>query len=143
MPKKPTYEELEQRVKELEKEYIEHKRVKEALQEKERELSIRNWISHLFLTSPDDEMYGEVLQVVLEAMRSKYGVFGYINNDGALVCPSMTRDIWDQCQIPNKEIVFTRETWGGIWGKSLIDKKALYSNEPFSVPRAIFQYSGL
>jgi hypothetical protein len=31
MPKKPSYEELEQRVKELEKEALERKRVKDAL----------------------------------------------------------------------------------------------------------------
>jgi PAS domain-containing protein len=37
MPKKPSYEELEQRVKELEKEALERKRVKDALlQEKQR-----------------------------------------------------------------------------------------------------------
>lgn len=40
MSRKPTYEELELRVKELEKEAIEHQRVDEALRESERELSI-------------------------------------------------------------------------------------------------------
>ena len=129
-----SYEELKQRVEQLEKEALEHKRARQELQTKERELSIRNRISHLFLTTPDNEMYAEVLQVVLEVMKSKYGVFGYINNAGALVCPSMTRDIWHQCQMRDKEIVFPRETWGGIWGKALIDKKSLYSNEPFQVP---------
>lgn len=79
-------------------------------------------------------MYGEVLQVVLEAMESEYGIFGYIDEDGSLVCPSITRDVWDLCQIPDKDIVFPREKWGGIWGNALIRKKTLYSNEPFSVP---------
>jgi len=35
MPERPTYEELEQRVKELEKEFLERKRLEEALKESE------------------------------------------------------------------------------------------------------------
>ena len=50
-------------------------------------------------------MYGEVLNIVLETTQSKYGVFGYINDKGALVCPSMTKDIWDQCQLSDKDII--------------------------------------
>jgi GAF domain-containing protein len=105
------------------------------LQQSERELSIRNRIAEIFLTIPDDEMYGEMLRVVLEVTESQYGIFGYIGEDGALVCPSLTREVWDRCQIPDKDIVFPRQTWGGLWGYALIDKKALYSNKPLRVPK--------
>ena len=49
MPKKPTYEELEQKVKELEKELIEHKRLNEALRESKQRFqefieNISDWI---------------------------------------------------------------------------------------------------
>lgn len=104
------------------------------LQQVNEELQIRNRIADIFLTIPDDEMYGEVLQVILEVTKSEHGVFGYIDEAGNLVCPSMTRTIWDKCQIPDKTIVFPRETWGGIWGRSLVEKKTLYSNEPFHTP---------
>jgi two-component system cell cycle sensor histidine kinase/response regulator CckA len=114
---------------------IERKRAEEALRRSERELSVRNQIAHIFLTIPDEEMYGEVLRVILETTASKYGVFGYIGEDGALVCPSsMTKDVRDQCQIPDKDIVFPHEAWGGIWGRALIEKRSLYLNEPFRVP---------
>ncbi|MBW2357919.1 MAG: GAF domain-containing protein, partial [Deltaproteobacteria bacterium] len=112
----------------------ERKRTVEALRQSELELSIRNQIANTFLTIPYEEMYEEVLRVILEAMESRFGVFGYINEQGALVCPSMTRDIWDQCQVPDKDIVFPRDTWGGIWERALIEGKPLYSNESFSVP---------
>ena len=112
----------------------ERKLAEEALQKSERELAIRNRISNIFLTVTDDEMYGEVLQVVLEAMKSRYGVFGYIDENRAFVCPSMTRDIWEKCQVPDKTIVFPRESWGGIWGRALIEKKSLYANEGLRVP---------
>lgn len=102
--------------------------------ELQRELIVRNEISDIFLTVPDDEMYGEVLRVILKAMESKYGIFGYIDEQETLVIPSMTRDIWLECQVPDKTIVYPREKWGGIWGRALKEKKILYANEGLHVP---------
>jgi signal transduction histidine kinase len=127
-------EKLRQRITEFEMSETERKRTDDALRESELELSISNRIAEVFLSVPDDEMYGEVLEVVLDAMKSKYGVFGYIEEDGALVCPSMTRDIWEQCLMADKDIVFPRETWGGIWGRALTEKRTLYSNKLLCVP---------
>ncbi|MFV9689938.1 MAG: sensor histidine kinase [Desulfobacteria bacterium] len=112
----------------------EREREEAILQRSERELTIRNKIAKVFLTVPDDEMYGEVLTVVLEAMKSKHGVFGYIDENGDPAAPSMTRDVRDQCRIPDKKIVYPRQEWGGIWGRALIEKKTLFSNNPFKVP---------
>ena len=112
-----------------------HKRAEDALRNSERELSIRNRIAETFLITSDEETYGKVLEVVLEAMRSKYGTFAYINENGDRVVPSLTRDIWDECQVRDKNIVFPRETWGNnLWAKCLIEKKAISSNGPFRVP---------
>jgi PAS domain S-box-containing protein len=113
---------------------IARKQVGQALRKSEKNLKIRNRIADILLTIPDDKMYGEILGMVMEVMKSKYGVFGYIDENGALVCPSMTKNIWDQCQIPDKDIVFPRDTWGGIWGMALTEKTALYSNKSFKVP---------
>ena len=112
----------------------EHKRAEEALRRSKRDLAVGNSIANVFLAVTDEDIYGEVLRIVLDAMASKHGVFGYIDDDGSLVCPSMTRDIWDQCQMSDKTIVFPRETWSGLWGRSLVEKKTLWSNEPLSVP---------
>ncbi len=101
----------------------------------EEELSLRNRIEKVFLTVSDDDMYGEVLQIVLEALESKYGIFGYIDENGTLIIPSMTRDIWEKCQVPDKTMEFSRETWRGIWGRSLIEKRSLYANEGLHVPK--------
>jgi len=152
--KKPTYEELERRLTDAEEviatlhrgevdaiisernvALLRAKELEQALQQRQRELAIRNKIANIFLTVPDDEMYGEVLQVVLDAMESKHGVFGYIREDGAMVVPSLTRDIWDKCQVAGKDIVFPRDTWGGIWGRALVEKKTFYSNKDFRVPK--------
>jgi len=53
--------------------------VEEALRRSEHELAIRNKIAGVCLTVPDEEMYGVALQVVLDALESKHGVFGYID----------------------------------------------------------------
>ncbi|MEW6380884.1 MAG: PAS domain S-box protein [bacterium] len=125
---------LRQRIAELEMREAEHRHTEEALRKSKRELSIRNEIISIFLTTPDDEMYSKVLRVVLENTGSQYGFFGYIDQEGNMVCPSMTRDIWDQCQVPHKDILFPHDQWGGLWGQSLLERKTLWSNKPLPVP---------
>ncbi len=80
-------------------------------------------------------MYGNVLDVILEIMASKYGFFGYINEDGDLVAPSMTREIMDKCQMPDKNILFPRQDWGGVWGQSMLEKKTIYANKGLHLPK--------
>ncbi len=112
----------------------EHKQAGEALRQSERDLAVRNKVAQIFLTVSDEEIYGEVLHVILQAMESEYGLFGYIDRNGALVCPSMTRDVWDRCQMPDKDIILPRKIWGGLWGRALIEKKTFCSNGPLNVP---------
>ena len=122
--------------KKLEHEVKERLRAEKVLRESEEKEKLRNQIAGVFLTKTDEEMYGEVLSLVLDIMKSKFGVFGYVNQEGALVCPSMTRDIWDQCQMADKNIVFPENTWGdSLWGKGLRTRKSAYSNKPFKVPQ--------
>jgi PAS domain S-box-containing protein len=112
----------------------ERKQMEEALQESRDQLAFRNRISNVFLTKRDDEIYSEVLSVVLDVLKSKYGYFGYINEDSDLVCPSMTRDIGDECKVPEKDIVFPKSHWAGIWGRSLIEKKSISKNKSLNLP---------
>ncbi len=97
--------------------------------------AVWNKITNIFLTVPDDEMYNEVLQVILKAMESTHGVFGYIDQAGNLVCPSMTRQVWDQCMIPDKNIVFPPESWAGLWGRALTGKETCFLEKGARVPR--------
>jgi PAS domain S-box-containing protein len=97
----------------------------------EEALSIQYRISDIFLTAADTEMFNEVLKVILEAMKSPFGIFGYIDEYGACVMPTMTRQIWDECRIPDKTFRFPRETWGdSTWVQALREKRTIYSNEP-------------
>lgn len=96
----------------------------------DKELRIRNLISDIFLKVPDDEMYTRVLRVVLDALESPYGIFGYIAENGDLIVPTMTRTIWDKCQVPDKTITFPQSDWGNSsWVRAIREKRVVYSNK--------------
>jgi PAS domain S-box-containing protein len=81
-----------------------------------------------------DAMYGEVLDFLLELFDSEFGFFGYVDQQGSLVCPSMTRHVWDACEVEDKAIVFPRHLWGGLWGRVLLEKRCLFKNDAHVVP---------
>ncbi len=93
-------------------------------------------IANIFLTVPDEAMYGEALAVVIEATESQFGAFGYIADNGDLVMPSMTRGVWDECQVPEKSITFPASTWGeSLWGRAIREQKTFCSDGPFHTPK--------
>ncbi len=67
-------------------------------------------------------------------MNSPLGVFGYLDTQGALVCPSFTGEVWQRCQMTGKANVFPRESWGGIWGRALTTNQAMLRNSGLHVP---------
>ncbi|MFO7760637.1 MAG: response regulator [Thermodesulfobacteriota bacterium] len=100
----------------------------------EQELTLRNRIMEIMLTISDEKMYEKVLTEVQEAMASPFGVFGYIDDKQNFICPTLTQEVWEDCNVTDKDIVFPLEQWGGIWGRAMVEKKTLYSNRPFKVP---------
>jgi PAS domain S-box-containing protein len=93
-------------------------------------LALQARISNIFLATHDEEMYNKVLEVILEIMQSPFGVFGYIDKAGALVVPTMTRQIWDKCQVTDKTFIFPRNKWGhSSWPQAIRGKKIIYTNE--------------
>ena len=105
----------------------------------EEELAVKNRISNTFINSDHEAFYKDVLDVFREVFESQYGFFGYINEQGDLVSQSLTRDIWDECQVPDKTIVFPKAHWAGVWGQSLKEKKTLYRNGGLQLPRGHIQ----
>jgi signal transduction histidine kinase/DNA-binding response OmpR family regulator len=121
--------------RQLEEKIADHKQAEAALRRSERYKTIQNQIAKVFLTIPDEDMYGEVLAITLQTMKSKFGIFGFIETNGDLVIPSLTREVWNECQVPDKSIVFPPDSWGDtIWGRSIRDQKALISEGPFHTP---------
>jgi PAS domain S-box-containing protein len=110
------------------------KLIEEELFRSRYELSLRNQIANIFLTEEPDQVFHQVMKVILKEFRSTYGFFGYINERQELVCPSMTLEIFDQCSMTNKSVSFPRDSWGGIWGRSLIERTSMFSNQGLKPP---------
>jgi PAS domain S-box-containing protein len=126
---------LESANQQLRREIAERKQAEESLRRSEEEKSILNQIANVFLTSPDEAIYSEVLVIVLQVMKSKFGIFGYKGENGDLITPSLTRDIWDECQVAGKSIVFPADSWGNsLWGRAIREKTAFNSDGPFCTP---------
>jgi len=101
----------------------------------EREKATRDRIKSVLLTTSDMEIYNAVLEVLLDVFDSSVGNFGYIDDVGNLVCPSMLGDVWEQCDLPDKSMVFSPESWGDTtWGVALRTGRSSLKNEAFSVP---------
>ena len=113
------------------------KRAEDELRASGKDLDLHNRIAEVFLTVPDNDMYTEVLNIVLAAFDSRLGVFGYIDEKGALVVPSLTRQVYDRCQVADKTFTFPHETWGdSAWPRAIREKRAVWSNEPSAMAPA-------
>lgn len=82
-----------------------------------------------------NEISALVLKYGKELTGSEYGFVGYIDPDtGFFVNTTLTRDIWDICQVAGKSVVF--EKFGGLWGWVLQNRQPLLTNAPADDPRA-------
>ena len=106
-------------------------------------LSIRHEVAEIILKTADEDMFSEVLDRLRAHFKSQYGYFGFIDDMGDLVCPSMTWDVFPQCQIENKSIVFPKSCWGGLWGESLTRKKSIRRNHGLDLPHGHIQLSNV
>jgi PAS domain S-box-containing protein len=82
-----------------------------------------------------EEISNIVLRGATDLTDSAFGYVGAIDPETRyLVCPTMTREIWDVCDVEDKSIVF--EHFGGLWGWVLENREALLTNEPADAPRS-------
>lgn len=97
--------------------------------------SLRERCTEIMLVTPEERMYADILDLLLGVFESEFGYFGYINTAGDLVCPSMTRHIFPVCQVPDKDVVFPRAIWGGLWGRILLERRSMMKNVAHQVPQ--------
>ena len=109
------------------------------LLKQQKAILLNNKIATVFLTSLENDIFADTLDVILETLQSPYGYFGFIDTDGNLNCPSMTRNIWDKCEITDKNIVFPKDIWGGLWGDSLKEIKTMVANDGLTLPEGHIQ----
>ena len=118
----------------ISRDITERKEAERAAAEYTLQLSIRNRIANAFLTSDDTRLYDNVLREILDILASPVGIFGYINADGNLACPSLTGEVWQHCEMSDKMSVFPPDAWGGIWKRVMVEGKGLFRNGDLHVP---------
>jgi diguanylate cyclase (GGDEF)-like protein len=84
--------------------------------------------------SIDDISY-LVLEHARRLTQSSFGYVGFIDlPSGYLVTPTLTREIWDRCEVKDKSIIFDK--FNGLWGWVLNNRKPLLTNTPSDDPRS-------
>lgn len=109
------------------------------LKASEENLKLRDQIAEIFLVSSDQNLFDDILHLLKNEFKSSIGYFGYINRDQELVCPTFLNDVWSKCAMDDKVMIFPKESWGGIWGTSLKEKKLLIKNDNLIVPTGHLQ----
>ncbi len=97
--------------------------------------SVFDLFSALLSAVSFEEISFLVLEHAKRLTRSRFGLVGYIDEKtGYLILPTLTRDIWDTCRVPDKNFVFKEFT--GLWGWVLKNRKSLLTNSPDEDPRS-------
>jgi PAS domain S-box-containing protein len=109
------------------------KRFAEIFQKFQQELEIRNKIADAFLTSSDEDVYGKVVNIIVDVAQSEYGILGYVNEDGDIVCPDIAKYSWENQNPSGASMVFSHKK-AKIWAKAIAEKKAIFLNTASNLP---------
>ena len=113
----------------------EKKAAEQELQAHAEKEHVENTVRELLLKHSGDAMYSAVLTHVRDLFDSPYGYFGFIrDSDSALVVPSLTRDVWEECTMDARTIEFPRSSWAKLFGEILIQRRAMYKNVLHETP---------
>jgi PAS domain S-box-containing protein len=129
-------------IKSIARDITEQKRAQEALSWEAQVNQAAAELSQKLLSpaSVDDISY-LILEHAKRLTNSAFGYVGYLDPEtDYLVCPTLTRDIWDTCQVPDKHIVFKKFT--GLWGWVLTNRRPVLTNAPVDDPRSSGTPSG-
>ncbi len=115
---------------------VERKRAEDTLA---RESRVNAAIAELSRTLIALSSLEHISYLVLEHAKSltgsAFGYVGYIDpQTGALVSSTLTRDIWENCRVVEKDAVFQK--FGGLWGWVLEQRQPLLTNDPAHDPRS-------
>jgi PAS domain S-box-containing protein len=108
----------------------ERKRAQQALA---REAEVNATLARLSRALLAQSGLEHVSELVLEAAKrlteSRFGYVGYLDQEtGNLVSPTLSREIWRDCQVPDKTVVFDK--FGGLWGWVLHHRRPILANRP-------------
>jgi signal transduction histidine kinase/DNA-binding response OmpR family regulator len=120
----------------LQRQITEYRRVEQKLSwEAKINLATAELSQNLLSPASLDHIAFLVLEQAKRFTNSPFGFVGHIDpKTGYLVSPTLTRDIWDSCEVPEKDIIF--KEFKGLWGWVLENRKPLLTNSPVDDPRS-------
>ncbi|MCE1248543.1 MAG: PAS domain S-box protein [Firmicutes bacterium] len=100
----------------------------------QKKLALSNKIANAFLTFSDDRTFNEALKIIIEVMRSETGLFGYIDENSMIVCPSVCGKIPEKLKnaINNETVDSLGEN--SIWRGAISDQKTIIINRKTELP---------
>jgi PAS domain S-box-containing protein len=106
----------------------------------QRESDINEALAELSSALISSKSIEEISDLALESVKrltgSAIGFVGYIEPEtGDLICPTFTRDVWEDCLVEDKNMIAKR--FRGLWGWVLNNRKSLIANSPAEDPRSI------
>ncbi len=113
---------------------------KRAESDREWEARVNATLAHLARTMLGNPGLDEISVRALDAARhhtgSRHGFVGYIDlQTGYLISPTLTRDIWDSCAVPDKHFVFSK--FNNLFGRVVQSGRSILTNDPGNDPRAV------
>ena len=92
------------------------------------ESTLRELAQSLIRPTSLADMSELVLNAGQKLTQSQHGYVGTLDPEsGNLIAHTMTRTIWESCQVPDKDIIF--EEYSGLWGWVLENQEAILCND--------------
>lgn len=89
---------------------------------------------HLLSPISLHQMSDLVLEQAKLLTNSPYGFVGYLQENGKLIVDTLSRDVWEECALENKSVIFDHFT--GLWGWVIENGQPTWSNDHPQDPRA-------
>ncbi|HKJ97363.1 MAG TPA: GAF domain-containing protein [Desulfotignum sp.] len=117
-------------------EIIEKKQVEQDIVfQKDIESDLSRLATLLLTTTSLEKIADHVLDAAKRLTNSSYGFVGTFDDQHKrFISHTMTKDIWHECQIPDKSIVF--EKYCGLWGWVLQNQTPVMANDMDNDPRS-------
>ena len=114
----------------------EHKLAEKAISyQRNIESELSSLAAKLLITSDIVDASYHVLETAKKLTNCRYGFVGTIDQKTSnLICYSMTKDIWSECDVPDKSIIFKKTD--NLWGWVIENKKPVLTNTPLHDPRS-------
>jgi diguanylate cyclase (GGDEF)-like protein/PAS domain S-box-containing protein len=89
----------------------------------------------LLASRPIEDISQMVLDSAVALTNSTLGYCGYLDpQTGHFIVPTLSREVWEVCQVPDKNIIFKEFT--GLWGYGLEHRQPVLTNDLAADPRS-------